>query len=80
MTERRMTGLLDEAVAKVRGLSEAEQDYAGAMLLGFAGREADRYQLTPDQVAEVELARQEVKQGLFASDDEMAEPWRRFGL
>ena len=75
-----MTKLLDEAVAKVRGLSEAEQDYAAAMLLGFADRDADKYQLTPDQVAEVELARQEAKQGLFASDDEMAGLWRRFGL
>jgi hypothetical protein len=50
------------------------------MLLGFADRESDKYQLTPDQVAEVELARQEAKQGLFASEDEMAELWRRFGL
>jgi hypothetical protein len=75
-----MTKLLDEAVAKVRGLSEAEQDYAAAMLLGFADREADNYTLTPDQIAEVELARQEAKEGLFASDEEMAELWRRFGL
>ena len=75
-----MTKLLDEAVTKVRGLSEAEQDYAAAMLLGFADRDADNYPLTREQVAEVELARQEAKQGLFASDDEMAELWRRFGL
>jgi hypothetical protein len=75
-----MTKLLDEAVAKVRGLSEAEQDYAATMLLGFADREADNYTLTPDQVTEVELARREAKEGLFASDEEMAELWRRFGL
>jgi hypothetical protein len=75
-----MTRLLDEAIAKVQGLSEAEQDRAAAMLLGFADREADQYQLTPEQVAEVELARQQAKQGLFASDEEMAELWRRFGL
>ena len=75
-----MTKLLDEAVAKVRALSDAEQDCAAAMLLGFADREADNYTLTPDQVAEVELARQEAKEGLFASNEEMAELWRRFGL
>jgi len=74
-----MTKLLDEAVAKVRGLSDAEQDYAAAMLLGFADRGADSYPLTPEQVVEVELARHEAKQGLFASDDEMKER-RRFGL
>jgi len=75
-----MTRLLDEAVAKVRTLSEAEQDRVAGMLLGFADRDADKYQLTPEQVAEVELARQEAKQGLFASDEEMTALWRRFGL
>jgi hypothetical protein len=75
-----MTKLLDEAVAKVRALSDVEQDRIAAMLLGFADREADEYQLSPQQIAEVELARQEAKYGLFASDDEMADLWRRFGL
>jgi hypothetical protein len=70
-----MTKLLDEAVAKVRELSEEEQDYAAAMLLGFADREADKCQLTPEQVAEVELARKEAKEGLFATDEEMRELW-----
>jgi hypothetical protein len=75
-----MTKLLEEAVAKVQGLSDEEQDYVAAMLLDFTSREADSYQLTPEQVAEVELARKEAKEGLFASDEEMRELWRRFGL
>jgi len=75
-----MTKLLDEAVAKVRTLSEAEQDRVAGMLLGFADRDSDNYQLTSEQVAEVELARQEAEQGLFASDEEMTALWRRFGL
>ena len=50
------------------------------MLIDFADREASDYQLTPEQLADVELARQEAKQGLFATDEEMAELWRRFGL
>jgi hypothetical protein len=74
-----MTKLLDEAVAKVRRLSVAEQDRVAAMLLGFADRDIDEYQLTPEQLAEVELAKQEARDGLFASDEEMAELWRRFG-
>jgi hypothetical protein len=41
------------------------------MMLRFAGREADNYQLTPEQLAEVELARREAKEGLFATDEEM---------
>ncbi len=70
-----MTKLLDEAVAKVRELSEEEQDYAAAMLLGFAERDVDDHQLTPEQLAEVELARQEAKDGLFVADDEMRKGW-----
>ena len=75
-----MTKLLEEAVAKVRALSDVEQDRVAALLLDFADRGASDFQLTPQQVAEVELARQEAKQGHFASDDEMAELWQLFGL
>jgi hypothetical protein len=75
-----MTRLLDEAIAKVRRLSDEEQDYAAAMLLGFADREADSYELTPEQLAEVELARQQIKDGHFISDEEMRERWRHLGL
>jgi hypothetical protein len=35
--------------------------------------------LTPQQVAEVERARQEARDGLFATDEEMRDVWRRFG-
>jgi hypothetical protein len=65
-----MIKLLEEAFAKVQGLSDEEQDYVAAMLLDFAGREADSCQLTPEQVAEVELARQQIKEGHFISDEE----------
>ena len=76
-----MTKLLEEAFAKARELSEEDQDYVAAMVLGFADREADSsYQLTPEQVAEVELASKEAKEGLFASDEEMRKRWRRSGL
>jgi hypothetical protein len=75
-----MTKLLDEAFAKVRGLSEEDQDYAAALLLDFADRENDSYQLTPEQVAEVELARQQIEDGHFISDEEMRKRWRHLGL
>jgi hypothetical protein len=75
-----MTKLLEEAVARVLALNDVEQDRVAAMLLDFADRDASEYQLTPEQVTEVEMARQEAQQGLFASDEEMAELWRRFGL
>jgi hypothetical protein len=74
-----MTKLLDEAIATVRQLSESDQDIAARFLLGFANPDAPRYQLSDAQVAEVELARREVRDGKIASDAEMAEVWKRFG-
>jgi hypothetical protein len=75
-----MTKLLDEAFAKARELSEEEQDYVAAMVLEFAGRGDDRYELTPEQLAEVELARQQIEDGHFISDEEMRKRWRHLGL
>jgi hypothetical protein len=45
-----------------------------------ANPSAAKYQLTDEQIADVERARQEVLEGKIASDAEMAEVWRRFGL
>ena len=42
-------------------------------------RDSERYQLSDEQAAEVELAMQEARAGLIATDEEMAEVWRRFG-
>jgi hypothetical protein len=49
-------------------------------LLSLIECDVDAAQLTPKQMAEVELARQEAREGLFASDQEMSDVWRRFGL
>ena len=75
-----MTKLLDQAVAEVRKLSDSEQDRVASLLLSLIDRDADAAQLTPEQMAEVELARREAREGLFASDREMTDLWRRFGL
>ena len=48
------------------------------MSVTFDNPEAHRYRLSEDQVAEVELAKREVREGKVASDAEMAEVWRRF--
>jgi hypothetical protein len=74
-----MTKLLEHAIATIRELPEQEQDVAAKFLLGFANPDADRYQLTEAQVAEVELAKQEVRVGKIATDAEMEDVWRRFG-
>src|SRR5262249_29821693 len=52
-----MTKRLEQAIATVRELSEEAQDRAAQFLLGFANPEADQHQLSPEQLAEVELQR-----------------------
>jgi hypothetical protein len=75
-----MTQLLDRAVAEARKLSDSEQDRVAVLLLSLIECDVAAAQLTPKQMAEVELARQEAREGLFASDQEMTDVWRRFGL
>jgi hypothetical protein len=73
-----MTKLLEQAIATVRQLSEGEQDIAAKFLLGFANPDAPHFQLTDEQLAEVELARRDVRNGKLATDAEMEDVWRKF--
>lgn len=41
--------------------------------------DAHQFQLSDDQIAEVELAKREVREGKIASNAEMTEVWQRFG-
>jgi len=64
----------------VSGLPDADQELAAKFLLDFANPDAHRYQLTDAQIAEVELAKREVREGKIATEQEMNDLWRRFGL
>jgi hypothetical protein len=75
-----MNKRLEEAIVRLQGLSESDQELAAEFLLGFANLDAARYRLSAEQVAEVSLARREARAGKFASDAEMAALWRQFGL
>lgn len=61
-----MTKLLEEALAKVKALPEVHQDIAAEFLLGFADPEAQHRNLSAEQIQEVELAKEEARQGRFA--------------
>lgn len=82
-----MTKLLDQAIAEIRKLSDAEQDRAAELLLGLVHRgeaggvdgEAD-YQLTPEQIERVRLGLAQARRGEFADPQEIEELWRQFGL
>lgn len=73
-----MNALLEKAVARLRELPEERQEELAEIMLDLA--DEPHALLTDEQVAEVELARQEVREGKVASDERMAALWRKFGL
>lgn len=77
-----MTKLLDEAIAEIRKLPDAEQDRAAALLLALAHEQDDdaaSYRLTPEQVAQVRLGLEQARRGEFVPEEEVEEMWRQFG-
>jgi hypothetical protein len=74
-----MTKLLEKGINAVRTLPEDRQDLAGEILLSLA-REQAEYTLTPQQLEDIKLAIAEADRGEFASEAEMAETWKKFGL
>ena len=75
-----MTKLLTEVLQKIAELPAGSQDDAARTLLTLLENDARRYRLTDTQVREVELAMQEADRGEFASDREMKDLWRSFGV
>jgi hypothetical protein len=73
-----MTKLLEEGIAAIRALPTDRQDMAGQLLLSIA-RQQPQYCLTPAQLEDVKLAIAEADRDEFASDDEMAATWKKFG-
>jgi hypothetical protein len=72
-----MSKLLEKAISRVRELPEERQEVLAELMLDFADQ-PDEWVLTEAQLAEVELAKQEVREGKIATEEEMAEVWRRF--
>lgn len=78
-----MTTLLDQAIAELRALPEAEQDWA-AENIRLIMRERDRssgYQLTAEQVEKVRRTQEGLRNGTvqLVPEEEMDEFWRRHG-
>ena len=74
-----MIKLLEQAIAGLERLPPREQELAAEFLLAFANPEAHYYQLSDAQVAEVESAKREIREGKIATDAEIDDVWRRFG-
>ena len=73
-----MTKLLEKAISRIRELPEDRQDELAEMLLDCADQ--PKVILTPEQIAEVELAIQEADEGKFATEEQMAALWKKFGM
>jgi hypothetical protein len=74
-----MTKLLEKGIEAVRALSAERQDLAGELLLRLANTKP-QYQLSPEQIEDLRRALAEADRGEFATDHEIAETWKKFGL
>jgi predicted transcriptional regulator len=74
-----MTTLLDQGIQAIRELPAERQDMAGEILLTLAAS-APRYELTPEQIEDLKLGIAQADRGEFASDEEVARTWQKFGL
>ena len=73
-----MTTLLDQGIQAVRELPPERQDMAGELLLRLAAT-APQYELTAEQIEDLKLAIAQADRGEFASDQEVADTWKKFG-
>ena len=75
-----MTKLFEQGIKAVRALPRERQDMAGELLLGLAKIAQPDHQLTPEQIEDVRLAIAQADRGEFATDDQVATTWKKFGL
>ena len=74
-----MTKLLEQGIEAVRELPAERQDMVGELLLTLAAGKP-QYELTGEQIEDLQLAIQEADGGEFATDSDMNETWKKFGL
>ncbi|MGA2792525.1 MAG: hypothetical protein ABSE69_03175 [Roseiarcus sp.] len=75
-----MTKLLDQAIAKVRSLPEADQDEAAEVLLWAIETRNAPIPLDDDARAAIDEGLAQARRGEFATDPEIAALWKRHGL
>ena len=75
-----MTKLLERALERVRAWPKHRQDEAARLLLAMDRHDAAPYQLSPAERAEIRAALKDVDAGDFASDEDVATVFRRYGV
>jgi len=75
-----MTKLLEQAIASVQSLPEAEQDEAAEVLLSLVSRFREPVRLDDETRAAIREGSEQARRGEFVSDEEMAEFFKRHGV
>jgi hypothetical protein len=75
-----MTKLLEQAIASVQKLPEAEQDEAAEVLLSLVSRFREPVRLDDETRAAIREGSEQARRGEFVSDDEMAKFFKRHGV
>lgn len=74
-----MTKLLEQAIAKIREMPEADQDLAADFLFALASKHDEPEKLDDAARAAIQEGSAQAQRGEFVSDEEMAEFFRQRG-
>lgn len=75
-----MTKVLEDAIEKVRRLSEDRQAYVAEILEQIAAAGSDLFIIPDEHRAAVLEGLAQAERGEFATDEEMAALWKKCGL
>ena len=75
-----MTKLLELAIVEARKLPPKEQDEAAEMLLWAIETRSGSIPLDEETIAAIEEGLAQARRGEFATDEEIADLWKRHGL
>lgn len=71
---------MQDAMKKLSQLPKGRQDELAQMLIEVAASDLSPYQLTAEERAGVQKGIEQADRGEFATDEEVAQVWKRFGL
>jgi hypothetical protein len=74
-----MTRLLDEAISRIREMPDSDQDEAARTLLRIISRKTEPVPLDEETRRAVREGLEQARRAEFASDEEIAELFRRRG-
>jgi predicted transcriptional regulator len=75
-----MTKLLDEAIAKVRELPEAEQDALALTIMALTEGDGSVLPIDDETRAAILEGLEQARRGEFVPDEEIEALWKRHGL